>query len=163
MHLEFLGCITGFERHSTRLPLTTSAKWTWKPANLTFPVVYARLFCPHYIYPAPVSGAFVTGWLFGTEYLGKQQKPGAGLRNMTYADTRRRGGIVTLVCFSAMFWLLVSQSICSENREGSVSGCHITSSIGSKKCHGYYSPTTNANPPPTTTDPYKRGVNPPAH
>ncbi|CAL9077090.1 unnamed protein product, partial [Musa hybrid cultivar] len=141
-------------------------QWTCKPANLTFPVVYARLFCPHYIYPAPVSGVFVTEWLFGTEYFGKQQKPGAGLRNMTYADTRRRGGLVSLVCFSAMSWLLVSQSICFEQRRSSasgVSGCVITSSTGSKKCLGYSSPTWNANPPPTSTDPYKKGVNPPAH
>ncbi|CAL9757575.1 unnamed protein product [Musa acuminata subsp. burmannicoides] len=163
MHLEFLGCITGFERQSTRLPLTADeCQWTRKPANVTFPVVYARLFCPHYIYPAPVSGVFVTEWLFGTEYLGKQQKPGAGLRNMTYADTRRRGGLVTLVCFSAMFWLLVSQSICSEQRQYHAARCYI-SSTGSKNCLGNSSPTTNANPPPTSTDPYKKRVNPPAH
>ncbi|CAL9088427.1 unnamed protein product, partial [Musa textilis] len=146
--------------------------------TLTFPAVYGRLFFPHYIYPPPVSGVFVTGWLFGTvafpmlqkqmkqEYFGKQQKRGAGLSTMRYADSRRRGGLVTLVCFSAMFWLLASQSVCSEPLAGSgygASGCAFSSSGGSKNCFGYLSPTRDANPPPTSTDPYKKGVNPPAH
>ncbi|CAL9164581.1 unnamed protein product [Musa hybrid cultivar] len=128
-------------------------------------------FFPRYIYPAPVSGVFVTEWLFGTvaflmlQKQIKQEYFGAGLRSMTYADTRRRG-LVTLVCFSTMFWLLVSQSICSEQIKGTldgVSGCVITSSGGLKNCLGNSSPTRDPNPPPTSTDPYKKGVNPPAH
>ncbi|RWV80972.1 hypothetical protein GW17_00057665 [Ensete ventricosum] len=101
------------------------------------------------------------------EYLGKQQKPGAGLRSMRYFDTRTIGGLVTLVCFFAVFWLLASQSICSElAAQGSVSGvsgCFITSSGGSKNCLGDSSPTRDANPPPASTYPYKQGVKPPAH
>ncbi|RWW70104.1 hypothetical protein BHE74_00022235 [Ensete ventricosum] len=101
------------------------------------------------------------------EYFGKQQKPGAGLRSMRYFDTRTIGGLVTLVCFFAVFWLLASQSICSElAAQGSVSGvsgCFITSSGGSKNCLGDSSPTRDANPPPASTYPYKQGVKPPAH
>ncbi|RRT76379.1 hypothetical protein B296_00020414 [Ensete ventricosum] len=101
------------------------------------------------------------------EYFGKQQKPGAGLRSMRYFDTRTIGGLVTLVCFFAVFWLLASQSICSElaaqSSVSGVSGCFITSSGGSKNCLGDSSPTRDANPPPASTYPYKQGVKPPAH
>ncbi|THU74088.1 hypothetical protein C4D60_Mb04t29650 [Musa balbisiana] len=148
--------------------LAEECEWACKQANLTFPAS----FFPRYIYPAPVSGVFVTEWLFGTvafPMLQKQIKQeyfGAGLSTMRYADGRRRGGLVTLVCFSAMFWMLVSPSICSEQLQGTlsgVSGCVIFSSGGSKNCLGNSSPTKDANPPPTSTDPYKKGVNPPVH
>ncbi|CAL9052483.1 unnamed protein product [Musa banksii] len=75
-----------------------------------------------------------------------------------YPNGRRRG-LVTLLCFASMLWLLASHSICEGHHLG-ISGCAV-GSAGLKTCSPS-TPDRGMNPPPVSTAAYRVVIQPPA-